>query len=166
MPRQCRLLRGDITYSAAKEDETNVLHKLAYWDQRIKFFDHLDRNRDLIRAVTAHHLGLGSIERCRVAERDDWLHGSFNLCIPIAIDNWREHPNKRVIIRFPLPYRVGEAFRPGNADEKLRCEAGTYTWLQQNCPSVSIPHLYGFGLSKGQCVCEKAAFKLTFVLLI
>lgn len=64
-----------------------------------------------------------------IAERDHWLHGSFNVYIPITTDNWRKHPGKRVIIRFPLPYRVGEAFRPGNADEKLRCEAGTYAWL-------------------------------------
>ncbi|ERF74114.1 hypothetical protein EPUS_06383 [Endocarpon pusillum Z07020] len=54
------------------------------------------------------------------------------------------------MIRFPLPYQVGEAFRPGNADEKLRCEAGAYVWLQENCPALRIPFLYGFGLSTGQ----------------
>ncbi|PGH13393.1 hypothetical protein AJ79_03672 [Helicocarpus griseus UAMH5409] len=39
---------------------------------------------------------------------------------------------------------------PGNADEKVRCEAGACVWLQQECPSIPIPYLHGFGLSNGQ----------------
>ncbi|KAJ5545186.1 hypothetical protein N7535_006432 [Penicillium sp. DV-2018c] len=54
------------------------------------------------------------------------------------------------MIQFPLPYRIGEDHRPGNADEKVRCEVATYAWLQDNCPSVPIPRLYGFGLSTGK----------------
>ncbi|KAH8729162.1 hypothetical protein BGZ61DRAFT_529415 [Ilyonectria robusta] len=42
--------------------------------------------------------------------------------------------------------KVGEASCPRNVDEKLRCEAATYIWLQQNCPDVPIPRLFGFGL--------------------
>jgi len=74
------------------------------------------------------------------------MHGSFNLCIPVTIAN-----SKLVLIRFPLPYRVGDKARPGNGDEKLRCEAATYAWMQDKCPDVPIPHLYGFALSTGQC---------------
>lgn len=55
-------------------------------------------------------------------------------------------------MRFPLPYRVGESFRTGNCDEKIRCEAGSYAWLQKNCPNVPIPKLYGFALSTGETV--------------
>ncbi|OJD16068.1 hypothetical protein AJ78_03741 [Emergomyces pasteurianus Ep9510] len=55
-----------------------------------------------------------------------------------------------VLMRFPILHRVGEYFRPGNADEKIRCEAGTYTWLNENCPSMPTPKLYGFALSTGQ----------------
>ncbi|PGH08827.1 hypothetical protein AJ79_05831 [Helicocarpus griseus UAMH5409] len=50
-------------------------------------------------AVVAHHLGLKSSSACHVADQGDWLHGSFNLCILIAIDDWDK---KRVLIRFPL----------------------------------------------------------------
>ncbi|SMR55933.1 unnamed protein product [Zymoseptoria tritici ST99CH_3D1] len=32
----------------------------------------------------------------------------------------------------------------------LRCEAAAYAWIQQFCPKVPIPQLYGFGLSSGQ----------------
>ncbi|MCJ1340090.1 hypothetical protein MMC09_005384 [Bachmanniomyces sp. S44760] len=152
MPIRRRLLRGDITYSKAKEDETNVLQKLTYWKQRDEFFAHLFKNRSFILAAAAHHLRLSSKEICRIANPVDWLHGSFNVCIPITVEKWKKHPGKRVIIRIPLPYRVGEAFRPGNADEKLRCEAGAYAWLQDNCPTVPIPQFFGFGLSTGQTV--------------
>lgn len=154
MARTRRTLREELTLSSAKAKETNVLHTLGYWDQRTKFFDHLDQNRSLIQVVAAHHLGLRSAAACHIADRDDWIHGSFNVCIPIVVKNG--HPEKRVIIRFPLPYRVGEAFRPGNSDEKIRCEAGTYTWLHENCPSVPIPQLFGFGLSTGQRVRDKS----------
>ncbi|UPL02692.1 hypothetical protein LCI18_013626 [Fusarium solani-melongenae] len=53
------------------------------------------------------------------------------------------------MIRFPLPYKIGESTHPGNADEKLRCEAATYAWLQSHCPSIPIPHLWGFGFPSG-----------------
>ncbi|KKZ66798.1 hypothetical protein EMCG_07516 [[Emmonsia] crescens] len=148
MPRTRRLLRDrEITYSAAKEQELNILHQLGYYEQQTKFFSHIHDRQNWIRAVVAHHLGLKSASACRVAEEENWLYGSFNVCVPVSIDCW---DGKRVLIRFPLPYRVGEAVRPGNGDEKIRCEAGTYAWLQENCPDVPIPSLYGFALSTGE----------------
>lgn len=148
MPKTRRLLRREITYSDAKEEEFDILHQLGYYEQQVGFFEHLDSKRGWIEAVVAHHLGLPSVD-CHVAETEDWHHGSFNVCIPVTIDSW---DGKRVLVRFPLPYRVGEAFRPGNGDEKIRCEAGTYAWLQGNCPLVPIPQLYGFALSTGETV--------------
>lgn len=97
-------------------------------------------------------LGLSSSDKCHVSEVRYWLRGSFNICIPISIQNSRQQPRKRVILRFPLPYRIGDDFRPGNGDEKIQCEAGTYAWLQQNCPDIPIPRLYGFALSTGETV--------------
>lgn len=149
MPRTRPLLRRDITYTSAKEREVNILHQLKYYHQRNQFFAHLDNNRPWIENVVAHHLGLNSSGMCHVLEREHWLHGSFNVCIPVTIQSRNE---KRVLIRFPLPYRVGEEFNPGNGDEKIRCEAGTYAWLQENCPDIPIPQLYGFGLSTGETV--------------
>lgn len=54
------------------------------------------------------------------------------------------------MLRFPLLYRVGDAFRPGKRDEKVRCEAGAYAWLEENCPDVPILKLYGFSTSTGE----------------
>ncbi|KAL3474041.1 hypothetical protein BJX99DRAFT_248506 [Aspergillus californicus] len=94
-----------------------------YWSQRAEFFDRLNQSKSLIQAVVARHLGVNTTT-CHVSDKDDWVHGSLTV--------------------------FGERFRPGNADEKLRCEAGAYIWLQHNYPSVPIPQLYGFGLSTGQ----------------
>lgn len=154
MPNTRRLLRREITFESAQEEESNVLHQLDYYDQQTRFFSHLDANRSWMKEVVAHHLGLSSSTVCHVVETRDWLHGSFNVCIPVIVRsrNGKHGNEKRVLIRFPLPYRVGEAFRPGNSDEKIQCEAGTYTWLQENCPDVPIPQLYGFSLSTGESV--------------
>ncbi|PWY96296.1 hypothetical protein BO94DRAFT_591969 [Aspergillus sclerotioniger CBS 115572] len=142
-----RLLRREITYESAKEKEENVLHQLGYYHQQARFFAHLDAHRSWIESVVAHHLGLKSRTECRVVETDHWLHGSFNVCIPIILGDCIQNC---VLVRLPLPYRIGEAFQPGNSDEKVRCEAGTYAWLQENCPDVPIPRLYGFALSTGE----------------
>ncbi|KAM3496843.1 hypothetical protein MY10362_009787 [Beauveria mimosiformis] len=42
------------------------------------------------------------------------------------------------ILRFPLPYRVGEVANPGNSDEKLNCEAATYAWLEDSSHQVDV----------------------------
>lgn len=144
-----RLLHRKITYAQAVSDESNILHKLAYWGLRHRFFADLSKKKDLIEGAVAHHLGLLP-KACHISDDCDWVHGTFNVCIPILIDDLRGAT--RVLLRLPLPFRVGEQFRPGNADEKLRCEAGAYAWLQQNCPNVPIPKLYGFALSSGQTV--------------
>lgn len=153
-----RLLRGEITYDAAKEQDSNILHELGYRDQKLRFFTHLYRNRGRIAAIAAHHLGLASADTCHV-DVEDWIHGSFNVCIRIDVEFQGKDHDKQLMIRFPLPYRIGENCCPGNADQKVRCEVGTYAWLQENCPSVPIPRLYGFGLSTGHTVCHFYIFQ-------
>lgn len=87
----------------------------------------------------------------------EWICGNFNVCIPVYIDGWLRHPEKkRVLIRFPLPYKLGEDRYPGNVEEKLRCEVATFIWIQENCPEIPVPRLWGFGFPAGggggQCV--------------
>lgn len=156
MPRTRRLLREDITYSAAQTKEVNILHQLGYYDQQNQFFTRIRYKQSWIKTIITHHLGLSSSDSCHVADTKDWLHGSFNVCIPVTIQNWgrKQQLGPRVLLQIPLPYRVGESFRPGNCDEKVQCEAGTYAWLQENCPDVPIPRLYGFAMSTGETVCH------------
>jgi hypothetical protein len=72
------------------------------------------------------------------------MAGSFNVCIPVRV-NRAKSPSNRVIVRFPLPYKVGEVQHPGNAEEKIRSEAATFIWIRENCPAVPIPYLWGLG---------------------
>lgn len=89
-----------------------------------------------------------------MADIADWLHSSFNIYIPVTINNWKykQQRGQRVILQLPLPYHIGESFYPGNGDEKIYYKAGTYAWLQDNCPNIPILRLYGFALSTGQTV--------------
>ncbi|KAJ6126132.1 hypothetical protein N7471_010625 [Penicillium samsonianum] len=125
------LLRSEITYSAAKDNDANILHELGYRDQKIRFFTHLYRNRELIKSLVARHLCLGSQDLCHVVDVEDWIHGSFNVCIRVDIFGSTGVVGRQVMIRFPLPYRIGENCCPGNADEKVRCEAAR-TDMQSN----------------------------------
>ncbi|KAI9837157.1 MAG: hypothetical protein M1837_003118 [Sclerophora amabilis] len=144
------LLRGEITFSEAKTEDVDILKQLTYVDAQSKFFNLLSGRRDDIKNIVARHLRLSNAETCSIPCVDEWLHGSFNVGLPVTINRRRDRPGQRVLIRFPLPYKVGESFRPGNADEKLRCEVATYAWVDEHCASVPTPHLWGFALSDGQ----------------
>lgn len=145
--RSRSLLHKEITYEEANSAETNILQQLGYPEERSKLYYLIYEHRDLIQRRVALHLGLRSASACRIEDPKTWRHGTFNFCVPVTVDNER-----RVLIRFPLPYRIGDKACPGNSDEKLRCEAATYAWMQQKCPGVQVPSLYGFALSTGQSV--------------
>ncbi|KZF21067.1 hypothetical protein L228DRAFT_253632 [Xylona heveae TC161] len=144
MPVERRLLRESITLSQALDREVNVLHQLGYWPQRNELLYFLHARRKLIESRVAHHLKV-PVKKCQTEDVGEWMNGSFNICVPVRVEGLG-----RVIIRFPLPYRVGESFCPGNGDEKVRCEAGTYAWMQEFCPSIPIPRFYGFAVRSGQ----------------
>lgn len=146
MPTTHALLRGEITYEEARQKETNILHHLTYPIADSKLLNRIHRRRGLLEKLVAHHLDLPS-SACHVAHLRDWMSGSFNLCVPVTVAD-----SKRVIIRFPLGYRIAEETCPGNGDEKLRCEAAAYVWITENCLDVPVPHLYGFALSNGRSV--------------
>lgn len=149
------LLRQEITLAEAREDEDDILQQLAYPQQRIELcLSLLDREDEFLDRV-AFHLDIDR-KRCTLSPLEEWLHGSFNFSIPIYV-NWRGRT--RVILRVPLPYKVGESRYPGNIDEKLRCEAATYIHLHENCPDVPIPKLWGFGFTDGSTVSKSHSFR-------
>ncbi|KAF2802979.1 uncharacterized protein BDZ99DRAFT_454275 [Mytilinidion resinicola] len=168
------LLHGNTTLSGAlDQDSRNILFELDYPQKQLDFFFYLWEHQKDLEKLVSFHLGVPT-ETCKVAEDfREWVRGSFNACIPVYIDDNSDptsspddprrdplndthlndtHPNpvKKVFIRFPLPYKVGESPYPGNAEEKLRCEVGTYIWIESNCPDIPIPYLRGFGFSDGQ----------------
>lgn len=147
------LLKGRISLTDALKEDNDVIQQLSYPAKRLDFWLYLFRNRSQIANIVARHLNI-PLSDFRLGEVEEWIHGSFNACMPIHILESARHPRlpQRAMIRFPLPYKVGEAFRPGNVDEKLRCEAATYVWLQRHCPSIPVPRLLGFGFPGLQSV--------------
>lgn len=140
-------LKGEITYSEAADEEHNVLQQLTYWQKREEFIHYLLQHTTEIEGIVSCYLRLRGAERCRLSTHESWIHGSFNICLPVYIDNWRKRPGGRVMIRFPLPFKVGDSNFPGNVEEKIRCEAATYIWIRENCPDVPIPYLWGFAFA-------------------
>lgn len=124
-----------------------MLAQIEYPRQKQEFFSYLAAHKADIEAIVSFHLG---VEKCRVSDVATWLSGSYNVCIPVYI-NPRSGVHA-VLVNIPLPYKVGEANSPGNAVEKLRCKVASYLWIQDNCPDVSIPFLFGFGFANGQMV--------------
>ncbi|KAJ5088227.1 hypothetical protein N7456_011843 [Penicillium angulare] len=143
------LIRGTTTLQDALEQEEDMLLDLDYPQQRIDFFVSLYGNREKIVDIVSYHLGLNPSDTCWLGEVKEWIHGSFNVCIPVYIRRLNQSPGKSALIRFPLPYKIGELENPGNLDEKIRCEAATFIWMQEHCPEVPIPQLHGFGLADG-----------------
>lgn len=142
MERTLPLLKGRITLEDALNADEDVVQALSYPEKRAVFWLYLDRRRSHISQVVSRHLNIPQGD-FQLGDLREWIHGSFNVCVPIHITrSSRPDLPRRVLIRFPLPYKTGEEHFPGNVDEKLRCEAATYVWLQSNCPTVPIPRLW------------------------
>lgn len=141
------LLVGGISLKEALKEEVDIIRELSYPEKRYDFWLHLYAQHQEIVGIVSWHLNI-PVSYLKLSHVKDWVYGSFNICIPIHISH--DVPTsdlpRSVIVRFPLPYKVGEEYHKGNMEEKLRCEAATYIWLQQNCPKVPIPRLFGFGL--------------------
>lgn len=141
------LIRGSISLQDALLEDDDILQKLSYPEKRLQFWYQLYQSRPEIEDLVAWHLNLARTD-VRVGDVKQWLHGGFNASIPVYVEPQYRSASlpQRVMLRLPLPYMNGEAHGLASADEKLRCEAATYLWLQQHCPDIPIPKLLAFGL--------------------
>lgn len=48
------------------------------------------------------------------------------------------------MLRCPLPSKLAEDRYPGTVEEKMRGEVAAYAFMQQYCPNIRVPQLYGF----------------------
>ena len=152
-----KTLHGEITFTdAVQEEHTNMLQCLNYRQEMFNFLTYLQQHKGDIEAAVSNHMGLKKPQQCQLTAPSEWMHGSFNICLPVNIFGSAGPVTKTVIIRLPLPYKTGETKHPGNSDEKLRCEAANYVWIQNNCPDVTIPRLWGFAFSDGHEVSWEA----------
>ncbi|KAL1615758.1 hypothetical protein SLS56_011692 [Neofusicoccum ribis] len=150
MEKRLPLLRGEATLESALASEDDMRLELTYPRHQKDLYSYLDSHRSDIEAVVSYNLGLKGIVSCQLADVDEWICGSFNVCIPVYIHDGAGWPRRLALIRVPLWYKLGESRRQGNIEEKLRCEAATFIWIKQNCPEIPMPRLWGFGFPGGQ----------------
>ncbi|PMB70796.1 hypothetical protein BM221_003253 [Beauveria bassiana] len=128
---------------AAIQSEDNKLVSMHY--ERLKE-DVYASIKAQTRQIEALLCNLFRVSECRVVPSELWGFGSFNVAVLVRL------PRKNVCLRLPFLHRIGEQHFPGNAEEKLRAEIGTYLWLHEHCPDVPIPQLHAFGLPDGSIV--------------
>jgi hypothetical protein len=138
-------------------EDDNMLVKLERPRLREVFMHDLEGQTPNIRSIVSRHLCLKRHQQCTVAPRTAWLHGDFNVCIPISVSNWR---SQRLMLRCPFPHMLGASHNSGPLDEKIRCEAATFAWISRHC-ETPIPSIWGFGLPGGLCVGRVGCFSYT-----
>lgn len=123
---------------AASETESQI----AWPRSANEFANHLHGQIDELRCIISKYLRPG--QHCEVSDSSEWRYGSYNVCIPVAVTG----PSaQRLALKCPLPHRFRGRY--DLMDEKIRCEAGAFVWISQNCTRVPIPKLWGFGLPTG-----------------
>lgn len=135
---------------ASEDDE---LPRMRYPKLVRQFYDTIDDQKNDLEQMICKLL---HVPTCRIIDSKLWRSGSFNVAILVRLPR-----GKNVYLRLPFLHRIGECTFPGNVDEKIRTETGTYLWLQKHCPDIPIPTLHAFGLPNGLTVCLTAHITTT-----
>lgn len=152
MPPTLELVgRSPITIESAIEEEKNVIKWASYGPANEKLYHELWAQRHAVEALVRHHLGLRRQDSCIVLPPDRWIRGSFNVCVMVEVKSSSISP-KQVVFRCPMPHKLAEARYPGTVDEKMSCEIGAYVWVEESCPEIPSPFLFGFGFLDGRRV--------------
>ncbi|KAI0399314.1 hypothetical protein F4802DRAFT_53801 [Xylaria palmicola] len=149
MPSTLELVgRGPITIESAIKEEKNIINWVSYGPATDRFYQELWAQKDSIEALVKHHLALNREDLCRVLPSHYWIRGSFNVCVFVEVKSG--HSARKVIFRCPMPHKLAEARYHGSIDEKLSSEVGAHVWIEENCPEIRSPHLFGFGMMHGR----------------
>ncbi|KAG6012016.1 hypothetical protein E4U43_007985 [Claviceps pusilla] len=133
------------TYEAAMNLDSNVIFEKEYEEASKNQLRQFVKYKDTIAALARHHVGADS-ETCVTLHLKSCKMGQFNLCVPLTVER-PDAPPIKLFFRSAMPHKLGELRSAGAVDEKMRCEAATYAWMQEKCPDIRIPYLYGFGLT-------------------
>jgi hypothetical protein len=143
-----------VTEAEALDDDWDMIPTLTAFTKTQQFIDRLGSHRAQIEGLIARHLGI-PVSDFVLLGQEHWVWGSYNICLPLDINRTTRTLSlpRQAILRFALPFRCGEEYSPGNVEEKLRCEAATYVWLQRHCPSIPTPRLLAMGFPGSESVC-------------
>ncbi|RMZ85019.1 hypothetical protein DV738_g273, partial [Chaetothyriales sp. CBS 135597] len=137
--------RGYLTLEEALDTQSDVLPTLTSLQQTLAFRRDLEVRRPQIEDLVSRHLNIASTKFV-LSQPSDWIYGGFNICLPIEIlDTLSGRVPQKALLRIAIPHAIGESFAPGAVDEKVRCEAATYVWLERECPTIPTPRLLGMG---------------------
>ncbi|KAG7109913.1 hypothetical protein HYQ44_020319 [Verticillium longisporum] len=151
MPPTIEILgQGPITIESALNEEKNLINWASYGPATNNLYQEIWEQRDSVAALVKHHMALRRQDKCIVLPPHNWIRGSFNVCIFVEVNS--SGVRRKVVFRCPLPHKLAEARYPGSIDEKSSCEAGAYVWVEENCPEIRSPHLFGFGFMDGRHV--------------
>lgn len=159
LPSTCRNMsmtiahpRGPLTLEDALDDQNDILPKLTALRDTPSFRDQLEARRSDIEDIISRHLNL-PLSKFKLDSPSAWIPGGFNMCLAIDIhDQTSTRLPRTAVIRFAMPHAIGESHFPGVVDEKVRCEAATYVWLERECPAIPIPRLLGMGFPGSRTV--------------
>lgn len=165
-----------VSYEDTLESGADVLHESQQFRDVMTFWFQTSQpqQRLALERLVAQHVGADAA-RVKISHTKMWRQGAFNLAIPVLVFDSKaaaeaardpslltgtngEIPAsvpdsvRRVVLRLPIAAKCAESKYPGSILEKMRCETAMYVWMQQHCPDVRIPHLYGFGLPTGKHV--------------
>lgn len=148
---------GMITEVEALANDLDMLPAILIEGENTNFrHDKLIARTSQIERLIFGHLGIPA-DDFALYPPSAWIEANFNICLPIDIKHGHgARLPSRAVIRFPLPYNIGEAFMPDTIDEKLRCEAATYVWMSENCPDIPVPRLLGMSFPGSQTVSSVA----------
>jgi hypothetical protein len=86
MPAALELDNGKhITYESALKKDINIINGAAYPAARRQLFQKLWDQRATIQDIVRHHLRLRDKDACIVKAENQWIRGSFNVCIPVEV---------------------------------------------------------------------------------
>lgn len=146
-------IQGPLPLDAVLKREFDMLPTLTALQNTFSFRrDALEARRSHIQDVISRHLNIPP-RKFVLSQSSEWIYGCFNICLPIEIlDTLSRRLPRKALIRFTMPHTIGESYNRGAVDEKVRCEAATYIWLERECPIVPFPRLLGMGFPGSRSV--------------
>ncbi|RMY57572.1 hypothetical protein D0863_12588 [Hortaea werneckii] len=150
-----------MTEEQALDEDWDMIPTLTAYSKTQSFCNSLEDYRPQLERLISRHLGIPPSEFVLLGQ-EHWVWGSFNICLPIDIKSTlvTQCLPRQAILRMPLPFRCGEDYSPGNVEEKLRCEAATYIWLQRKCPSIPTPKLLAFTAIENETFWHKVLWQM------
>jgi hypothetical protein len=105
MPATLELDNGEhIIYESARKKDVNIINEVTYPGARRQLFQKLWDQRATIQDIVRHHLRLRDEDACIVKAENQWIRGSFNVCIPVEVR--LASFNKNLIFRCPMPHKT------------------------------------------------------------